>query len=69
MLLIGFEDKPRGTNPLTKRKSPINLRPKFANRSPSPIEPPQKKLDMEKKNEPRQLEESENVLETNFMTP
>lgn len=68
LLVIGFDDKPRGKNPLTLRKSPMNIKPDF---SPSPIATfPPKKLTLEKKTLPRQFEESEpTVLDTQILTP
>ena len=69
--MIGFDAKPKGKNPLEMRKSPLNQRRQVANRSPSPIYQPAKKLDLVKKTVPRQFEdESEpRVLETDFLSP
>ena len=71
LLVIGFDAKPKGRNPLEMRKSPMNQRRLIANRSPSPISQPTKKLDLQKKIVPRQFEEESepNVLESQFLTP
>jgi hypothetical protein len=70
LLVIGFDAKPKGKNPLEMRKTPKNQR-KLPVRSPSPIYQPSKKLDLRKKKVPRQFEEESEpvVLETEFLTP
>lgn len=60
LLVIGFDAKPKGKNPLEMRKSPNNQKRLAANRSPSPINPvyqPSKKLDLRKKKVPRRFED------------